>query len=41
MKKDLDFPVSAQIFDSVIRQRSQAEQQFNELLELSRDPEGA
>lgn len=40
MKKNLEFHASAQIFDAVIRQRSLAQQLFNELIELSHDPEG-
>ena len=40
MKRILESPVCAQAFDSVTRQRPLAEQLFNELLELSRDPDG-
>ena len=40
MKKNFESPLCTQAFDSVIRQRPLAEQLFNELLELSRDPEG-
>ncbi len=40
MKKNTELPIVESVFDSVIRQRSLAEQLFNELLELSRDPEG-
>jgi len=40
VKKNFEFPICVRAFDSVTRQRSLAEQLFNELLELSRDPEG-
>ena len=38
--KNVEFPIGKQAFDSVLRQRPLAEQLFNELVELSRDPEG-
>ena len=38
--KNFDFPTCAQARDAVARQRPLAERLFNELLEMSRDPEG-
>ena len=40
MKKNFESPSCKQIFESVTRRRSLAEQLFQELIALSRDPEG-